>query len=139
MAIDLVNWTIKSDGRLSLVDHPNAPPIGVSITGDVSNPHVVYKTDRLKKYVGAKIASNLLQKLVGGEGGLEGIFGEKPKQAAPVTTTPETTDPATLKSGEGTKPQVTPKDKPKPAEEFGKRLLQKLFEKKPEKTEDPKP
>ncbi|NOZ67494.1 MAG: AsmA family protein [Alphaproteobacteria bacterium] len=139
MAIDLVNWTIKSDGRLSLVDHPNAPPIGVSITGDVSNPHVVYKTDRLKKYVGAKIASNLLQKLVGGEGGLEGIFGEKPKQAAPATTTPETTDPATLKSGETTDQKVVPKDKPKPAEEFGKRLLQKLFEKKPEKTEEPKP
>ncbi|MBL4802277.1 MAG: AsmA family protein [Emcibacter sp.] len=129
MAVDLLNWTIRSDGRLSLVDHPNAPPIGVSIRGDVSNPSIIYKTDRLKKYVGAKIASKMLQKLVGGEGGLEGLFGGQPKKNAPVPMAP-----ATNETG-----QVAPKEKLKPVEEFGKRLLQKLFEKKsdPKSTSSP--
>ncbi|PCI33476.1 MAG: hypothetical protein COB54_04020 [Alphaproteobacteria bacterium] len=124
MAVDLVGWKINSTGRLSLIEHPNAPPIGVSVTGDVSNPQVVYKTDRLKKYVGAKIASNMLQKLVGGEGGLEGIFGDPPKPMAPAVGDAE---PAAAKKN------------PKPVEEFGKRLLQKLFEKEADKKEEPKP
>lgn len=124
MAVDLVDWQITSTGRLSLVEHPNAPPIGVSVTGDVSNPQVVYHTDRLKKYVGAKIASNMLQKLVGGEGGLEGIFGNQSKPVSPET---------------GEAEPAAAKPKPKPVEEFGKRLLQKLFEKEADKKEKPKP
>jgi len=127
MAVDLVKWSISSSGRMSLVDHPDAPPIGVNITGDVSNPKVVYKTDRLKKYVGAKIASNMLQKLVGGEGGLEGIFGDQPKQTEPA---------APVENGSE---QTTSREKPKPIEDFGKRLLQKLLEGKPAKKDDPKP
>lgn len=124
LAIDLAKWNMRSSGSLSLDKHQDAPPIGVSITGDVSNPDVVYKTARLKKYVGAKIASNMLQKLVSGEGGLEGIFGEQSKQNEPVA------DPV-----EGKTEQTAPEDAPPSAEDFGKRLLQKLFEKKPEKEE----
>ncbi len=129
MAIDLVKWDMRSDGSLSLLDHPNAPPIAVNISGDVSNPKVAYKTDRLKKYVGAKIASNMLQKLVGGEGGLEDIFGDKPKQDESAVTVPV----------ESESEQTEPKEEPKPDEDFGKRLLQKLFEEKPKKEEDPNP
>ncbi|VAX03761.1 hypothetical protein MNBD_ALPHA03-778 [hydrothermal vent metagenome] len=113
MAVDLLTWTIRSDGWLGLVDHPSAPPIGVSVTGDISHPRITYKTDRLKKFVGAKIASNLLQQLIGKEGGLEGIFGSQPK-------------------GDGTSPPIAgPDQKPEPqaVEDFGKRMLEKLFEK----------
>ncbi|VAW03715.1 hypothetical protein MNBD_ALPHA01-1605 [hydrothermal vent metagenome] len=139
MAVDLLNWDIRSDGRLALVDHPAAPPIGFSITGDVSNPDVVFKTDRLKKYVGAKIASNMLQKLIGDEGGLEGIFGNQPqKQPQNQNNLPKTQE-------NTNKPEAAQKPAQKPVEEFGKRLLQKLFEKEkknqqekqPEKSEEP--
>ncbi len=115
MAVDLLTWTIRSDGWLGLVDHPSAPPIDVSVRGDISNPRITYKTDRLKKFVGAKIASNLLQQLIGKEGGLEGIFGGQPKGDG---TPPPAVD-----------PDQKPEPKPKPVEDFGKRLLEKLFEK----------
>ncbi|MBL4612470.1 MAG: hypothetical protein JKY91_01880, partial [Emcibacter sp.] len=146
MAIDLLSWTIRSDGRLSLVDHPNAPPIGVSIRGSVSNPDVIYKTDRLKKYVGAKIASRMLQNLIGGEGGLEGLFGNPntapaadPGKTTAVTpaATPLTAGPTNAAPFAGQEPKKV--EKLKPAEEFGKRLLQKLFEKNPEETASPNP
>ncbi len=130
MAIDLLNWDIRSNGRLALVDHPAAPPIGFNITGDVSNPHITFNTDRLKKYVGAKIASNMLQKLIGDEGGLEGLFGNQPQNKDARPKTQENITPADQKKD----------DKPKAAEEFGKRLLQKLFEKEkkqPVKPEEP--
>ncbi|MCK5424161.1 MAG: AsmA family protein [Emcibacter sp.] len=129
MAVDLVKWDIRSNGSLSLYDHPDAPPIGVAVTGDVSRPNVVYNTDRLKKYVGAKIASNMLQKLVGGEGGLEGIFGEKPKEVQPTAPPP----------AEDNSPQSPPQGESKPVEEYGQKLLQKLFEKKPAKKDEPNP
>lgn len=129
MAIDLVNWTIRSDGNLSLILHPTAPPIGVIITGGISNPDVVYKTERLKKYVGAKIAANMLQKLVGGGDGLQGIFGNQPKaeEAATVAPTEDKTN------------QPVPVEKPKPLEDFGQQLLQKLFKRKPEQKDEPNP
>ncbi len=139
MDIDLVKWDMRSNGSLSLNEHQDAPPIGVVITGDVSKPDVVYKTDRLKKYVGAKIASNMLQKLVGGEGGLEGIFGQQPNEkdpaavAAPAESENQPPPPPTEQQ------QPTPVEQQQPEEDFGKRLLQKLFEKKPEKKEDINP
>ncbi|MCF6216712.1 MAG: AsmA family protein [Emcibacter sp.] len=119
MAVDLLTWTIRSDGWIGLVDHPGAPPIDVSVRGDISSPRITYKTDRLTKFVGAKIASNLLQQLIGKEGGLEGIFGNQPKEEAP--------------------PAADPDQKPKPAEDFGKRMLEKLFEKKTPDDKDKKP
>jgi len=123
MAVDLLTWTIRSDGWIGLVDHPSAPPIDVSVRGDISNPRITYKTDRLKKFVGAKIASNLLQQLIGKEGGLEGIFGNQPKEEASPATGPD----------------QKPDQKPKPAEDFGKRMLEKLFEKKSSDDKDKKP
>lgn len=131
MAVDILNWTMSTDGWLALADHPNAPPIDVNIIGDISNPQINYSTARLKKYVGAQIASKMLQQLIGDEGGLEGIFGTpKTKNAAPES------EPA----------HQNPEEKPQAAGEFGKRLLEKLFEKdkaspesKPEKQDVPKP
>lgn len=128
MALDLMMWTIRSDGWLGLVAHPNAPPIDVSVTGDISKPHIIFKTDRLKKYVGAQIASNLLQQLIGHEGGLEGIFGDPSKKggippsgSGPIQNPIQSPAQSSVKKTTG---------EPKVAEEFGKRLLEKLFEKK---------
>ncbi|WP_417624548.1 AsmA family protein [Paremcibacter congregatus] len=137
MDVDLSQWVIRSGGKLSLTDHPMAPPIEVDIVGDVSNPKVAFKTDRLERYVGAKIASNMLQKLVGGEGGLEGIFGQDPKKDTKTDTpaSPQgTPDSATPPQGASQDPAV----KENPPQDFGKRLLEKLFEKN-KKTEENKP
>ncbi len=141
MDISLIGWNILSRGSLSLTDHPNAPPIEVDITGDIDQPRVVYNTDRLKKYVGSKIAANMLQNLIGNEsGGLEGIFGQKPSQ-----NIPKEIDPARnliVPKDKSKLPIATsPEEKPvdvKPFEAFGQRLLQKLLKKENPKEEEPK-
>ncbi|MCF8473144.1 MAG: AsmA family protein [Emcibacter sp.] len=134
MNVDLLNWAIKSNGILSLMDHPDAPSIGVDIVGDVSNPKITYNTDRLKKYVGAKIASNMLQKIIGNEGGLENIFGDKPKENLPqqnnILTAPKGgNSPPQTANPPPEDPNKTEQDSTKTPEDFGKRLLQKMFEK----------
>ena len=148
LALNLARWDIRSTGRLSLTDHPHAPPIEVSILGNVSNPKVNFKTDRLQKYVGAKIASGMLQQLIGGEGGLEGLFGGAPKTVEGTPPAGASNVPSTPASNpaEKTVPLTPPQeqsgkegpDAANPAEEFGKRLLQKLFE-KDNKTETKEP
>jgi len=148
MDVSLVDWTILTQGNLSFIDHPNAPPIDVTVSGDLSNPHVAYKTDRLKKYVGAKIASNLLQQFIGKEGGLQDIFGDQKKNPAvadpkPAVINPKG-EPAEVSPATNQAPKIdqAPKTEEKapvkvdPAEEFGKRLLEKLLKKDPEKKGD---
>ncbi|NOZ42922.1 MAG: AsmA family protein [Alphaproteobacteria bacterium] len=147
MSLDLLNWTIHSQGSLLLVKHPDAPPIGVLINGTISSPDIRYRTERLKKYVGAKIASHMLQKLVGGKGGLEGMFGtgspqKKPASPPPASSPTATKNPTAAPTGHSKQPtqskqparskrpsqskQPTAPTK-KSGEDFSKRLLQKLF------------
>jgi len=134
MDLDLLKWTIRSKGQMFLAGHPDAPPVGVVITGNITRPDVIYKTGRLKKYVGAKVASHMLQKLVGGEGSLEGIFGKAPAKKTPVTATQKkpasAATPAAQQGQPAAKPAQKPAAKVKPIEEFGQRLLQKLFQNK---------
>ncbi len=115
LGVNLFQWKLDMDGRLSLIGHPDAPPLGLSATGAINNPNLKFETSRIKEYVAAKIASSMLQNMIGGNEGLKGIFGA-PK--APEGTTPTGEAPA----GEQTKPKP---------EDLGKKLLEKLF-KKPE-------
>ncbi len=134
MDLDLLKWTIHSKGQMFLAGHPDAPPVGIIIAGNISRPDVIYKTDRLKKYVGAKVASHMLQKLVGEEGSLEGIFGKAPVKKNPVPATRKKPASAAAPAAQQDQPVAKaaqqPAPKPKPVEEFGKRLLQKLFQNK---------
>jgi uncharacterized protein involved in outer membrane biogenesis len=67
------------------------PPIGVDISGDIDNPTINYRTDRLRRFMAERFASSLLNNIIGGEGGLAGIFG-RPQNTQP-NTQPQATQP----------------------------------------------
>jgi len=144
MGINLFQWDMSLDGDVALLDHPSAPPIGLSVAGALNNPVVNFQTDRLKKYVGNKIASNVLQNLVGGNSGVQGIFGGQKTQQAPAPAPTPNPAPANDQQPVQQPPAQQPVvQEPAPAEQqrptpedFGKKLFEKLFQK--QENPDPK-
>ena len=122
LAVNLFQWKLDMDGSIALVDHPDAPPLGLNATGAINSPNLQFQTGRIKEYVASKIASSMLQNMIGGNEGLKGIFG------VPGTT-----------EGENAPEQQTPAEKPpqQTPENLGKKLLEKLFQKPEQKEETP--
>lgn len=144
MAVDPGRWTMNLKSDLSLTDHAEAPPVALKVTGRLDDPVVDFQTARLQKYVGARIAAQVLQKMVAGEGGLEGLFGVD-KAETPLRAIIE----EGIQQPEEKKdlpPEIPPLQTPQeaqtqndPVEDFGKRLLQKLFQDKSKKSNEEKP
>lgn len=143
MGINLAQWKMNLAGDMSLSEHPEAPPIGISIAGALNDPEIKYNTKQLEGFIGAKIASNLLQNMVQGNGGLGGIFGGNQPAAganapANTTTQPEQQTQPAPNSQTAPAPNTQPapaeetakqEEKPKSVEELGTRLLERLFQK----------
>ncbi|MFC7049066.1 AsmA family protein [Emcibacter nanhaiensis] len=121
LAVNMFQWKLDMDGSLSLVDHPDAPPLGLSATGAINSPKLQFQTSRIKEYVASKIASNMLQNMIGGNEGLKGIFGVPGTQQEGTTT-------------EQAPAEEQPKETP---ENLGRKLLEKLFQKPEQKEETP--
>lgn len=91
--VDLPNWLIDGQGQFRLRDHPDAPPVGVTMTENLSNPTVVYQTKALQQYIGVRLGAAVLKGVVRGEGvGLKDLL-KRPKPAseeeAPEEETPQ--------------------------------------------------
>ncbi|WP_321397853.1 AsmA family protein [Emcibacter sp.] len=122
LGVNLFQWKLDMDGQLALADHPDAPPLGLNATGAINNPSLKFQTSKIKEYVASKIASSMLQNMIGGNEGLQGIFGAPATQGG--ASTPE-------EAPAGEEQNVTP-------ENLGKKLLEKLFQQPEEKkTETP--
>ncbi|MCK5041121.1 MAG: AsmA family protein, partial [Sphingomonadales bacterium] len=67
----------------------DVPPIGVDIAGDIDNPTINYRTDRLRAFMGERFASSLLDSITGGEGGIGAIFGIPTPTQTPTQTQPQ--------------------------------------------------
>jgi uncharacterized protein involved in outer membrane biogenesis len=152
MGVNLAQWQMNLSGDMSLVDHPDAPPIGIRVLGDLHDPKISYNTARLEGYVGEKIAASLLQNMVEGNGGIGGIFGGIPGatpnnspvtgtdgEPAPaqgnVTTTPledfSTPPPPEQETAQPQEQQPaneTQNNQPESVRELGTRLLERLFQ-----------
>ncbi len=102
LGINLAQWKMDLNGLMSLNDHPEAPPIGINIVGDLHNPTIEYNTRQLEGFIGQKIAASLLQNMVEGNGGIGDLFGG-PEQGD------GTEGGATQPNGEATAP-ATPND-----------------------------
>ncbi|MEZ5758453.1 MAG: AsmA family protein [Emcibacteraceae bacterium] len=89
LAVNLAQWQMNLKGDMSLSDHPDAPPIGISVLGALNNPKIAYNTKQIESFIGQKIAASLLQNMVEGNGGIGGLFG------APTSGQGGTTQPAT--------------------------------------------
>lgn len=157
MAINLAEWNLNVSGDMALSEHPDAPPIGLNIVGDLHNPQIKYNTKALEGFIGQKIAASLLQNMVEGNGGLGNIFGGQP--AAPSGTggtAPQTppaggtaqmpnveqeplNDPQSPLEAfvepelEESEPQEAAEEEQRPesVEELGTKLLERLFNKPP--------
>jgi|GEM_PF-2592879 len=86
--VDLPNWLIDGQGQFRLRDHPDAPPVGVTMKENLSNPTVVYQTKALQQYIGVRLGAAVLKGVVRGEGvGLKDLL-KRPKPASEEEATP---------------------------------------------------
>lgn len=149
MGINLAQWKMNLSGDMALSEHPNAPPIGLSIAGDLHNPDINYNTKALEGYIGEKIAASLLQNMVEGNGGLGDLFGgvvggalpgaqppaqqpESEGQAAPTQSEPPVQQFNEPVIEENTpEPQEEQEQPPESVEELGTKLLERLFQRPP--------
>ena len=79
--IDLPNWRLDLQGAMRLIEHPQAPPVGIHITGPIDAPQRNLKTRELEAYLSERIGGAILRKL-----------GPK-QQQPPGTTQPQTQTP----------------------------------------------
>ncbi len=152
MGINLAQWQMNLSGDMSLVDHPDAPPIGISVLGDLHDPEIAFNTSQLEGYVGEKIAASLLQNMVEGTGGIGDLFGgipgapgaqggtmppdgEPAPEQGTVTTRPlddifgpPPAQPPEPAAEEPTPAEETEQAEPESVEELGTRLLERLFQ-----------
>ena len=49
LGINLAQWKMNLNGEMSLSDHPNAPPIGISVLGDLHDPEIAYNTKQFRR------------------------------------------------------------------------------------------
>ncbi|MEM7569282.1 MAG: AsmA family protein [Pseudomonadota bacterium] len=86
--IDLPEWQVQADGSFALADHPQAPPVGVSIRGRLDSPAITYETKAIQNYLGARFGAAVLRGVVKGDGfGFKDILGG----GTPAEETPEET------------------------------------------------
>ena len=137
MEINLGQWQMDLMGDMTLLDHPDAPPIGISIVGALNSPSIKYNTKKLESFIGAKIASKLLQNMIKGNGGLGSLFGKEqsPEQTPiqdPNQSQEQSIPPAQDQSVEQTPiPETVPEKTPETIEDLGVKLLEKLFQQPP--------
>ncbi|MBT5074266.1 MAG: AsmA family protein, partial [Kordiimonadaceae bacterium] len=145
LGIDLAEWNMDMGGDLALSEHPDAPPIGMSILGAIHNPEIAYNTKQLEGFIGQKIAANLLQNMVEGNGGIGDLFGGiggavVPGAEAPIPPTNEgavTSNPlgslldavVNVPEAEVVEEEPAPAPKKESVEELGLKLLDRLFQK----------
>ena len=145
LGINLASWKMNLDGDMSLVDHPDAPSIGISALGDLHEPDIKYNTKQLEGFIAAKIASNLLQNMVEGNGGLGILFGasspmgaEATPQQAPINPLERLLNPQAAEQVTAPPEEPVAEEAPAPVrkqetvEELGTKLLNRLFKTPPQ-------
>lgn len=63
--VHLPAWEVDLDTRLTLTEHPDAPPVGIDITGSLDNPRRQVQTAALEKFVAARVSETVLRKTLG--------------------------------------------------------------------------
>ena len=62
--VDLPDWQIALESELRLTDHPQAPPLGLSVQGPLDAPQRDVKSKRLERYLTQRVGGTLLQKIL---------------------------------------------------------------------------
>jgi len=91
MDIRLPPWTLTASGQLQLkpgdeIDSASLPPIGVDIDGDIDDPVIYYRTERLKTHMAGVFSKALLEQVSGQGTALDVLTGVLPN---PLATQPD--------------------------------------------------
>ena len=159
LGINLAQWKMNLTGDMSLSEHPDAPPIGISVLGALNDPEITYNTKSIEGFIGKKVAASLLQNMVEGNGGIGDLFGgvtgAQSESAQPIENSPvapgdvpatngnevtsspldDFVNPPSEPSTEAESDQQAPAEEQRPesVEELGAKLLERLFQKPPPK------
>ncbi len=90
--VDLPNWNMGATATMKLLEPQDVPPIGVDITGPVSQPNVEYRTKRIRNYMGLRLAATVFglnPQPAPGAQPLDPEQGGTQTQSAPKPTTPQ--------------------------------------------------
>ncbi len=129
ISVDMPNWRVSSSGRMQLTEHPKIPPIGVDISGSLTDPKVKYVTKDVQTFVAAEIARSLLERAAGGGAAKADAQGKPATKAEDATPVPAA--PAKPAQSQPTQKQpATPQEQGKALFE---NLLKSLNEKEPKK------
>ncbi|MFQ5959387.1 MAG: hypothetical protein ACE5LF_08475, partial [Alphaproteobacteria bacterium] len=102
--VDLPRWHLALDSEFALTGHPNAPTVGVSLTGPIDDPKREVRDQELRAHVTQKLIGGVLRRVApkigdkaGAVGGvLEALTGavrppapqEAPAESAPAPSAP---------------------------------------------------
>ncbi|MFZ5609540.1 MAG: AsmA family protein [Pseudomonadota bacterium] len=141
--LDLPAWAVDAKGGFRLRDHVQAPPIGVTMKGNLSGPEIAYQTKALQQYMATRLGAAVLKGVVRGEGvGLKDLLsggktpGTSPSSPASEPATPPPSQPTADAPSSQASPPPAPK---KPEEEIRDLLLEGLFAKKKKPPAEPPP
>ncbi|MCR9256287.1 MAG: AsmA family protein [Alphaproteobacteria bacterium] len=76
--VDLPRRSIEGTAEFSLVEHPNAPPFGVRITGPLEEPRQIFQFEEIQAYILSRGLGSLIDQLA-------------PKRPAPASEGPAVT------------------------------------------------
>lgn len=68
LRVNLPAWNVDGKGSFRLRDHPDSPPVGVTLADNLSNPTITYQTKALQQYMAVRLGSAVLKGVVTGEG-----------------------------------------------------------------------
>lgn len=133
-AINLPEWTITANGSFALEDHPEAPPVGVAITGPLDHSIVAYETKKLQGYLGVRLGAAVIKGVIAGDGnGFNlGTFlngGRTPEAETSETTPDEGTQNSNWSDPSQPQEDETPSPA-KPEEKIRDLILKGLFGRK---------
>ncbi|MEM1019082.1 MAG: AsmA family protein [Pseudomonadota bacterium] len=122
--INLPQWSVSSTGSFALADHPDAPPVGVTMVGALDSPEITYETEAIQNYLGVRFGTAVLKGVVRGEGfGFKDLIGGRQQQTSGTQSSGEPTE-------LNTTAEETQEDAGTPEEQLRDLILEGLFKRK---------
>ncbi len=132
--IDLPDWRIDATSRFRFIDHPDAPSVGLDLSGPLHDPKRKFVSREMQAYIGRKLGAAVLRRAIAKPGsGLDRLLGGTPADAAPAgagepaSAAPQGTAPAPTTTTPEPTAETPPPD---PAQQLLEGILNQIKKKK---------
>ena len=135
LSVDLPRWRLALDSAFRLADHPDAPAVGIVLSGPIDAPRREVRDDALRQYLATRLAGAVLRKVAPKLGGkttgvgklLDALTGNAPAPA-PAEPAPQPTPPPAAEAQPAPEPAPPPQPPAPPTPEVQfKNLLKGLL------------